>query len=110
MNHRMAAITVLLVVGVMLSTILPVAAQSLDVDVNFHTEGGDGKIRSLRISVKNTADQLVSILWDECTLVLPDNTSERIIHTGVRYSERAQLQAPTVMCSIGRYRIPEGGA
>lgn len=97
MNPKVVVTTVLLFVGVMLSIILPVAAQSLDVDVNFHTEDGDGEIRSLTVSIKNMTDHLVSILWDECTLVLPDNTSERIIRTGGRYLEKAQPQAPTTI-------------
>jgi len=54
-----------------------------------------GQVASILLSIVNLSDSLVSVLWDDSALVLPDGSSGRLIHTGVRYVEVAKPQAPT---------------
>jgi hypothetical protein len=54
------------------------------------------KIQSpIGLMIINKTDHLVVIDWDRCALILPDGRSERVIHVGVRYLEKAAPQAPT---------------
>ena len=64
----------------------------------FLTQTVDG----LDASISNPTDLVVSILWDESAMVLPDGTSARVIHTGVRIINKAAPQAPTAIAPHSR--------
>ena len=55
----------------------------------------DDTINGIEIIIANNTDFLITIMWDESALVLPNGTSERVIHTGVRIFHKALPQAPT---------------
>ncbi|MGB9757931.1 MAG: carboxypeptidase-like regulatory domain-containing protein [Candidatus Bipolaricaulaceae bacterium] len=51
----------------------------------------------LKITIRNKSNESITILWDECSLVTPYGVSERIIHKGVRFEDKAAPQAPTLI-------------
>jgi hypothetical protein len=50
---------------------------------------------SIQIAIANTSTGLVSVIWDETAAILPDGTSDRVIHAGTRYIERDRPTPPT---------------
>lgn len=61
-----------------------------------------GRAQSLVLTIINQSSNLVTVLWDECAMVLPDGSSQRIIHTDVRIIDRAAPQAPTAIAPNSR--------
>jgi hypothetical protein len=55
------------------------------------------KITHMELVLTNNTGGPVVIDWDRCALILPPARAERVIHTGVRYLEKAGLQAPTII-------------
>jgi len=54
-----------------------------------------GYLQGIELTIANHGMETVVLLWDECSLVLPNRESLKIIHTGVRYIEKGKPQAPT---------------
>jgi len=48
-------------------------------------------------TIRNTGTEPISVLWDECAFINTEGQSSRIMHTGVRYSERDAPQAPSMI-------------
>ena len=55
------------------------------------------KITGIELVIINKTKDPVVIDWDRCALILPPSRAERIIHTGVRFLEKAKPQAPTMV-------------
>lgn len=51
----------------------------------------------INLSVKNNASGSIKILWDDMAFVGLNNDSHRIIHKGVKYSEKEKEQAPSIV-------------
>jgi len=49
----------------------------------------------IELTITNQGSETIVLLWDECSLVLPNRQSLRIIHTGVKYIEKEKPQSPT---------------
>jgi hypothetical protein len=41
--------------------------------------------------------QPIEIIWDETSIVMPSGTSEKIMHSGVKYVDRGQSMPNTVL-------------
>jgi len=67
----------------------------------FYVSSG-GSARGLDVVMTNSTDSLLTILWDESAMVLPDGQSARVIHTGVRIIDKAAPQAPTAIAPNSR--------
>lgn len=58
----------------------------------------------LIFSLENKTDHSIKILWDESSFVDTNNSSHRIIHTGVKYIDKGNPQAPSVVPRKGSYQ------
>ncbi len=54
-----------------------------------------GALKGIELTITNQGLETILLLWDECSLVLPNRQSLKIIHTAVKYIEREKPQAPT---------------
>lgn len=51
--------------------------------------------------ITNKTEHSVKILWDESAFVMPNGTSRRVVHNGVKYSEVNNSQPPSVIARGG---------
>ena len=51
----------------------------------------------INFNVKNNASGSIKILWDDMVFVGLNNDSHRIIHKGIKYSEKEKEQAPSII-------------
>lgn len=59
----------------------------------------DGK--QIIFSIENKTDNTIKIPWDDAAYVDEDNHSHRVIHSGVKYDDRANPQPPSVIVRRG---------
>lgn len=45
----------------------------------------------------NKSNHALKIIWDDATLVMPDNSISKLMHTGVKYSQRNEAQVATTI-------------
>lgn len=45
----------------------------------------------------NKSNHALKIIWDDATLVMPDNSISKLMHTGVKYSQRNESQVATTI-------------
>ncbi len=64
-----------------------------------------GDLSGISLSIQNESDDTVTILWDESSVVDPSGLSQRVIHTGVRFIDKAQPQAPTPIPPNSRVEV-----
>lgn len=57
--------------------------------------------RELAFSLENKTDHSIKIPWDEAAYVDENGKSQRVIHSGVKYSERQSHQPPSVIVRKG---------
>ncbi len=50
----------------------------------------------------NKTDHTVKLVWDDAAIVGIDGTSDRVIHAGVKYTDKARPQAPSVIVRRGK--------
>jgi len=62
-------------------------------------------LSGISLSIQNQSDETVTVLWDESSVVDPSGLSQRIIHTGVRFMDKAQPQAPTPIPPDSRVEV-----
>ena len=51
----------------------------------------------IEFSLKNKTKNTMKILWDDASLITYAGSSERVIHAGIKYSEKSSPQAPSVI-------------
>lgn len=56
-----------------------------------------GLLNGITLTLKNQLDQPIEILWNETSIVMPDGTSEKIIHSGVKYIDRGKEMPNTAI-------------
>lgn len=49
------------------------------------------------VVLKNNMDQPIEILWNETSIVMPDGTTKKIMHSGIKYIDRGQNMPNTVI-------------
>ena len=47
--------------------------------------------------LQNKTDYSMKILWDEASFIKPGGSAQRVIHNGVRFAEKSQPQAPSIV-------------
>lgn len=52
----------------------------------------------------NKSDHSMKINWDNSAWISPEGTSQRVIHSGVKYSEKNSLQAPSIIIRKGKLK------
>ncbi|RKY95098.1 MAG: hypothetical protein DRQ13_07520 [Ignavibacteriae bacterium] len=52
--------------------------------------------------MENKTDHSIKIIWDEAAFVDNDGVSHRIMHSGVKYTDRNTSQPPTVIVRKGK--------
>lgn len=57
----------------------------------------EGNPKGFAFSVKNKTSEPSKIIWDESAVVVPEGSSSRVIHDGVKYSEMENSQPPTTI-------------
>jgi hypothetical protein len=57
--------------------------------------------RSIAFLLQNKTDHSIKIPWDEAAFVDEIGLSHRVMHSGIKYSEREQPQAPSVIVRKG---------
>ena len=57
--------------------------------------------RQISFSIKNKTDHSIKIIWDEAAYIDEDNSSHRVMHSGVKFMSRDQPQAPSVVVAGG---------
>ena len=55
----------------------------------------------ISFALTNKTDHSIKIIWDEAAYVGIDGISERVIHAGVKYTDRNNSQPPTVVIRKG---------
>lgn len=53
--------------------------------------------QSISIALQNKTQDRLAVIWDETSFIPSDGASSRVFHVGVRYSEKNEPQAPTVV-------------
>lgn len=48
-------------------------------------------------ALENKTDHSIKIIWDEAVYVGPDGSSGRVMHKGIKYTDRNNPQSPTVV-------------
>lgn len=66
---------------------------------------GEKEIKAINFSMENKTDHSIKILWNEAAYLDENNCSHRIIHYGVKYIERDQPLAPSII--IPRSKIED---
>ena len=54
-------------------------------------------LTQIDFSIQNLSEKPITIFWDQCSYIDPDNVSHRIIHKGIRYIMRDQPMPPTII-------------
>lgn len=57
----------------------------------------EGNPKGFSFSVQNKTSEPSRIIWDESAVVVPEGSSSRVIHDGVKYSEMENSQPPTTI-------------
>jgi hypothetical protein len=57
---------------------------------------------SLSFVMENKTDHSIKIIWDEAAFVDDKGVSQRIMHSGVKYTDRNASQPPTIIVRKGR--------
>lgn len=57
--------------------------------------------RQIDFSIKNKTDHSIKIIWDEAAYIDEDNSSHRVMHSGIKFISRDQPQAPSVVVAGG---------
>ena len=57
---------------------------------------------SLSFVIENKTDHSIKIIWDEAAFVDEKGSSHRVVHNGVKYTDRNSSQPPTVVVRKGR--------
>lgn len=57
---------------------------------------------SLSFVMENKTDHSIKIIWDEAAFVDEKGSSHRVMHSGVKYTDRNSSQPPTVVVRKGR--------
>lgn len=57
---------------------------------------------SLSFMMENKTDHSIKIIWDEAAFVDNKGISQRIMHSGVKYTDRNASQPPTIIVRKGR--------
>jgi hypothetical protein len=57
--------------------------------------------RTIAFSLENKTDYSIKIPWDEAAYVDENGRSHRVMHSGVKYSEREKPQAPSIVVRKG---------
>ena len=57
---------------------------------------------SLSFLLENKTDHSLKIIWDEAAFVDENGVSHRVMHSGVKYTDRNSSQPPTVVVRKGR--------
>jgi hypothetical protein len=53
--------------------------------------------RSIFFSIQNKTDHSIKIPWDEAAYIDTNGSSHRVMHSGVKYTDRANPQAPSII-------------
>lgn len=61
----------------------------------FHPEG-------ISFSIVNKTDHTVKLIWDESVIIYPDNTSTKIMHDGIKYTDRNNSMPASVIPRHGK--------
>jgi hypothetical protein len=56
----------------------------------------------IEFSILNKSDQSMKLIWDEAGLIEPDNSLTRVMHNGVKYSERNNSMPASVIPRRGK--------
>jgi len=57
--------------------------------------------RQITFSIENKTDYIVKIPWDDAAYVDENNHSHRVIHSGIKFNDRANPQPPSVIAPEG---------
>jgi len=57
--------------------------------------------RQITFSIENKTDYIIKILWDDAAYVDENNHSHRVIHSGIKFNDRANPQPPSVIAPKG---------
>lgn len=57
---------------------------------------------TFNFELENKTNRTIKIIWDESIYVDPFNSSQRIMHAGVKYSERNAPQSPSIVIRTGK--------
>lgn len=58
---------------------------------------------ALLLKIKNRTPSTMKIIWDDATLVTPDNRSHKVMHNGVRFIDRFKHIPPTPIAPLSEY-------
>lgn len=58
-------------------------------------------VREIDFSIKNKTDHSIKIIWDEAAYIDENNSSHRVMHSGIKFVSRNQPQAPSVVVAGG---------
>lgn len=53
--------------------------------------------KNLVFVLQNKTDYSMKVLWDEASFIKPGGSAQRVLHNGVRFVEKSQPQAPSVI-------------
>ena len=56
-----------------------------------------GSSNEIHFVLKNISEHTQKLLWDEAVFINVDGTTSKVVHNGVKYSERFAQQSPTVL-------------
>ena len=58
--------------------------------------------KALNITLENKTEHSIKIVWDEAAYVGADGASHRVMHSGVKYTDKNNHQPPSVVVRKGR--------
>ena len=73
-------------------------------DELFRTYWRVGKT-SIHFRIENKTDHSIKVIWDEAVYISIDKSSERVMHLGVKYTERNNSQPPTIIPRKGNVSL-----
>lgn len=53
--------------------------------------------------IKNKSDHTMKLIWDEAVMIEPDNSSTRVMHAGVKYTDRNNSMPPSIIPRRGKF-------
>lgn len=56
-----------------------------------------GSSTEFHFVLKNISDYTQKLLWDEAVFISVDGTTSKVVHSGVKYSERFSAQSPSIL-------------
>ena len=72
-------------------------------DNMIHIEWNKG-VKSMEFALDNKTDQNMKILWDESAYVDVDGVNHRLMHSGVKFTDRNSSQPPSVIVRKGKFK------